>query len=158
MIYPRDYDIYSMYGNDAQNADKGIADYQELYSIDYSATRNILRTMPFYDLFSALKDNNCPYMAIDNEVWIMDAPHIDIHEQHAITNNNINQNGCFAVNFSINRPYEHEELWCVDINKDLISHIGKILQSMCIDSSSVYSADENREIVCNIRDAANKTI
>lgn len=159
MNYPCEFDIYEMHSNSAQNADKLVADYQGPYQIDYSEIRNKLTTMPFNNLFSTFKDEQRPYMAIDNDVWIMDAPHIGINEQHAITNNNIvNQNGCFAVNFSTKQPYEHGKLWCVDINKDLIPEIKTILKSKGIDESAVYSADGYREIVCTIMDKAKEAI
>lgn len=159
MYYPLEFDIYSMYGHGAQNADRGVADYQGPYTIDYSEARELLRTMPFNDLFATLKDKDYPYMAIDNEAWLIDAPHININEQHAITNNNIiNQNGCFAVNFSIKKPYEHGKLWCVDINKDIIPHIENILKTKGIDNTTVYSDDGNLEIVRTIRDNTNDLI
>lgn len=159
MTYPWEYDIYRMYGHGAQTADKGIADYEGPYSIDYSEARDLLRTMPFNDLFATLKDEKYPYMAIDNEAWVMVAPHIDINEKHAIMNNNVvNQNGCFAVNFSTRKPYEHGKLWCVDINKDVIPHIEEILKSKGIDKTTVYSADGNLEIVRAIRDNTNDLI
>lgn len=148
MRYPAEYDIANINDNDAQRGNKMVADARNqdpTLSIDTGLVAQNLTEQKFEEYFDAMHDKQEPFLAIDKENRILNAFYLGI-KNVIVTIENPNilaQDGCFAVILNENTPYEHEDLYCVDIHRSLVGYIAHILASKGITQDKIYTKADN---------------
>lgn len=148
MRYPAEFDIANINDNDAQRGNKMVADARNqdsTLSIDTGLVAQNLTEQKFEEYFDAMHDKQEPFLAIDKENRILNAFYLGINQVLlSIENPNIlAQDGCFAVILNENTPYEHEDLYCVDIHRSIVGYIAHILASKGITQDKIYTKADN---------------